>query len=37
MTLDPTQAPAVARIDANRTRLSEFNRTIWNFAEPAWR
>ena len=37
MALEPTQISAVAWIDANRTRLSEFNRTIWNFAEPAWR
>lgn len=37
MALDPTQTSAVAWIEANRVRLSEFNRAIWNFAEPAWR
>ena len=37
MALDPTQIAAVTWIEANRARLSEFNRTIWNFAEPAWR
>jgi len=35
--LHPTQLSAVAWLDANRDRLSEFNRSIWNFAEPAWR
>ena len=25
------------RIEANRARLSDFNKSIWNFAEPAWR
>ncbi len=37
MALNPTQQSAVAWIEANRTRLSDFNRAIWNFAEPAWR
>lgn len=37
MALNQTQRSAVAWIDANQARLSEFNRGIWNFAEPAWR
>ena len=37
MALNQTQLSAVAWIDANQARLSEFNRGIWNFAEPAWR
>ena len=37
MALDPTQQSAVAWIEANRARLSDFNKTIWHFAEPAWR
>ncbi len=37
MALHQTQQSAVAWIDANRARLSDFNKTIWNFAEPAWR
>ena len=31
------QAEAVACIDDQRRRFSDFNKTIWNFAEPAWR
>ena len=37
MALNPTQQSAVAWIEANRARLSDFNKSIWNFAEPAWR
>jgi aminobenzoyl-glutamate utilization protein B len=37
MALNPTQQSAVAWIEANRARLSDFNKTIWHFAEPAWR
>ena len=37
MALNQTQQSAVAWIDTNRARLSDFNRGIWNFAEPAWR
>ena len=37
MALSATQQTAVAWVEANRARLSDFNRTIWNFAEPAWR
>ena len=37
MALDATQQSAVAWIEANRARLSGFNKSIWNFAEPAWR
>ena len=32
-----SQADAVAWIEANRKRFSDFNLQIWNFAEPAWR
>ena len=35
--LDEAQQIAVAWIDANHARLSEFNRCIWDYAEPAWR
>ena len=31
------QAEAVACIDDQRQRFSDFNLKIWNFAEPAWR
>ena len=31
------QAEAVAWIDEQRQRFSDFNLKIWNFAEPAWR
>ena len=31
------QAEAVACIDDQRRRFSDFNLKIWNFAEPAWR
>ena len=37
MALNPTQQSAVAWIEANRARLSDFNKKIWHFAEPAWR
>ena len=35
--MTPEQVSALEWIEANRTRLSEAHRTIWNFAEPAWR
>ena len=37
MALNQTQQSAVAWVETNRARLSDFNRGIWNFAEPAWR
>ena len=37
MALNQTQLSAVAWIDANQARLSEFNARIWSYAEPAWR
>ena len=37
MALNQTQLSAVAWIDANRQRFSDFNLQIWHYAEPAWR
>ena len=34
---DKNQAHAVAWIDTNRQRFSDFNLQIWHYAEPAWR
>ena len=36
MTVD-IGAELLAWVDANKTRLSDWNQTIWNFAETAWR
>src|ERR1700746_743679 len=35
MPLSATQQSAIDWIDENRARLSEFNRRIWGYAEPA--
>ena len=37
MLLSATQQSALDWIEKNRARLSEFNRKIWDYAEPAWR
>ena len=37
MPLSATQQSALDWIEENRARLSEFNRRIWGYAEPAWR
>jgi aminobenzoyl-glutamate utilization protein B len=37
MPLSPTQQSALDWIEKHRARLSEFNRRIWDYAEPAWR
>ncbi len=37
MPLSAIQQSALDWIEANRTRFSEFNRRIWDYAEPAWR
>ncbi|MBV8536174.1 MAG: amidohydrolase, partial [Alphaproteobacteria bacterium] len=34
---DSNQRQAMAWIDANRSRMSDFNLRIWHYAEPAWR
>ena len=34
---DPVKATASDWIDRHRARLSEWHRTIWDLAEPAWR
>ena len=35
--LSPAKETAIAWVNANEKRLSEWHRTIWGLAEPAWR
>lgn len=37
MTHEALRAAALAHLDRERARLSEFNARIWSYAEPAWR
>src|SRR5215472_12553174 len=37
MPLSATQHSALDWIEKNQSRLSQFNRKIWDYAEPAWR